>query len=534
MVTLPSASEGEIAGARGLIKIAPMDVALRLGGERIFVWFVIFLGFVAAIAFGFLVGEDSVTTAIVLAATLGTLAWVALARRRWWLIVPAAAGIGGYFYFGFKIYPHEVALLGAFVPLALAVAVRLPGTIQKRAINFPMTMYFLSAYLFAHWLGSNIYNRMQGDPGFGNVSRAYFNAIWVIVFAIAFWRYGSTKYVRAALLISYITAFIRVFIGLLTYLVNGFAYVPILNYVLPGSTESRGADVRASALALGLFAACYFLIQRGFLRRIFHGGVFLASVVALFFGAGRGSLVIMALVPVSIALLYRKVGPIFLSLVTVGTFLGVVNLNPTMLDGLPLPVQRSASVLLFDKGLANSYGRTSTSDYWHEELREIGFRNWTRSWNTFIFGTGIRPFDAGTYREVEGKTTLEDLMVSASKVGAYESGWWTVAAVLGLVGLLSYLLVFAYLLRNLVPILWKEKVADHRHAFAYLAVFWIANWLFLGWASGSYPGVEIMYGFIALCAFQDRERAGRTIRPVALPERQRPSPPRRSLQPAGR
>src|SRR3954452_3878601 len=98
-----------------------MDVALRLGGERLFVWFVIFLGFIAAIGFGAFIGQDPIITAIVLASTLGTLAWVALARKRWWLIVPAAAGLGGYFWFGFRIYPHEVALLGAFVPLVLAI-----------------------------------------------------------------------------------------------------------------------------------------------------------------------------------------------------------------------------------------------------------------------------------------------------------------------------------------------------------------------------------------------------------------------------
>ncbi|MGI8438581.1 MAG: hypothetical protein ACR2NX_17045, partial [Chthoniobacterales bacterium] len=204
-----------------------MDVALRLGGERIFVWFVIFLGLIGALVFGFLVGEDSVTTAIVLAATLGIFAWVALARRRWWLIVPAAAGVGGYFYFGVKIYPHEVALLGAFVPLGLALAVRLPGTVQKREASFPITMYFLSAYLFAHWAGSNIYNRLQNDPGFGNVSRAYFNALWVILFVIAFWRYGSTKYVRAALWISYIAAFGRLLTGGLTYFSSTCAYIPV-------------------------------------------------------------------------------------------------------------------------------------------------------------------------------------------------------------------------------------------------------------------------------------------------------------------
>ncbi|MGI8436008.1 MAG: hypothetical protein ACR2NX_03770, partial [Chthoniobacterales bacterium] len=322
--------------------------------------------------------------------------------------------------------------------------------------------------------------------------------------------------------------------GVLTYFSSTFAYIPVLNYVLPGSTETRSADIRAAALSLGMFAACYFLIHKGFLRKFFHGSVFLLSVVALLFGSGRGVLVVICLVPLSMAFLYRKVVPIILSLLVVGVVLGTVNLNPSLLNGLPYSVQRSASVLLFDKGVANSYGRTATSDIWHEELRQIGFKNWTRSWNTFLFGTGIRPFDAAAQNQVEGRTTFEDLLASSSKVGAYESGWWTVTAVTGLVGLISYLLVFAYLLRKLVPVLWRERIADHSHAFAFLGVFGIVNWLALGWANGSFPGVEIMYAFIAVCAFQDRQKARRALR---LPERSplpQMAPVGRTLQTADR
>ena len=257
--------------------------------------------------------------------------------------------------------------------------------------------------------------------------------------------------------------------------------------------------------------------------------------MALLLGGGRGVLILLCLVPISLAIIYRNVVPIFLSLSAVALVVGVLNFSPALLDDLPYSVQRSASVLILDKGTANSYGRTSTSDIWHRELRELGFKNWTRSWNTFLFGTGIRPFDSAMYDQVEGKTTFEDLLASSSKVGAYESGWWTVTAVTGLVGLIGYLLVFWFLLRKLVPVLWREKVADHRHAFAFLSVFGVLNWLALGWANGSFPGMEILYGFIAVCAFQDRLQARRDqIRPLAQPSAPRLAPGRRMLQPAGR
>jgi hypothetical protein len=324
------------------------------------------------------------------------------------------------------------------------------------------------------------------------------------------------------------------FLGLVSYFFETFAYIPLINYVLPGSTHSRASDLRFSALTLGIFAACYFLIKKGFLSKAFHGAVFLCSFVALLFGAGRGSMVLLCLVPVLIAFLYRKVIPILLTVLAIGSVIAVLNFIPEVMESLPISVQRSTSVLLFDKGIADSYGTgTLSSDLWHEELRVLGFKRWTADWNSFFFGTGIRPFDWASIDQAKGKITTEDMIASAGKVGAYESGWWTVIAVTGLVGLLMYLSVFFYLLRRLVPILWREKVVDHRHAFAFIAVFGILNWLVLGWASGGFPGTEIMYGFIALCACQDRL----SVR-APLPVATRPPPRRRRhdrvLEPAGR
>lgn len=509
-----------------------MEAGLRLGGEKIFIWFVIFVGALISVAFGYFVGEDAVTTGIVLACTLGILAWVALARQRWWLIVPAAAGIGGYFWFGFKLYPHEVALLGAVVPLALSIAVRLSGTRIKRAGHFPLTMYLLSAYLVAHWIGSTMYNRMNGEAGFGSVSRGYFNALWVVIFVIAFWRYGSTRFIPTALFISYVAAFVRLFIGLVTYFASAFAYIPVINYVLPGSTHTRAADIRASALSLGIFAACYFLIHKGFLRRGFHGSVFLCSLIALLFGAGRGVLVLLCLVPVFLAVIYRQVIPVLLSVVIIGSGLVLLNVNTTeIMKELPIGVQRSISVLLVDKDEADSYARTASSDLWHERLREIGFQNWTQSWSTFFFGTGLRPPFLGQAEDAP----LEVGMANAARIGAYESGWWTVIAVTGLVGLLLYLAAFFYLLHRLLPILLRDGVQEPRHAFAFISVYGIVVWLTLGWAQGGYPGMELLYGFLALCAFEDRRQHARPKR--SPPPRLRPMPlptKRPDLQPARR
>ena len=55
--------------------------------------------------------------------------------------------------------------------------------------------------------------------------------------------------------------------------------------------------------------------------------------------------------------------------------------------------------------------------------------------------------------------------------------------------------------------LLHEKVSDHRHAFAFMAVFGIAIWLGLGWTNGGFPSTEIMFGFLALLALEDEKQA---------------------------
>ena len=418
------------------------------------------------------------------------------------MLVPAAGTLGGYFWFGFKLYPHEVALAGSLIPLIIATAVRRSGRIENRP-PFPTVLYLLSLYLLAHWLGSNIYNKLDSGGGYGNVTRAYFNAYWVIIFLIAFWRHGSTAYIPAALFLSYLAAAFRVIVGLLTYFTNGFAYIPVINYVLPGSTHARGADLRASGLTLATLAACYFLIHKGFFRKSFHLLIYFGSCVALLFGSGRTVLVLACLIPIFAALLYRRVVPLIFSLLAVATVLVVLNAEPTLLDHASFPVQRSASILLFDKAQAVKYGLAESSDEWHENLRALGFKKWTSSWHNFLFGTGIRPYDNAIVETIAGVTTNEDYLESSAKVGAYESGWWTVIAVTGLVGLVLYLIVLIYLLRRLLPILLREKVRDHAHAFAFMAVFGIVIWLVLGWTNGGFPSTEIMFGFLALLAIED-------------------------------
>ncbi len=484
-------------------------------GPRIGLWIIAAIGLIVCAVLGAAVANDAVSTVIVIGTITLCIAWATAAGQRWWLLVPVAGTLGGYFYFGFKLYPHEVALAASLFPLVLGLAIRSRGVVSKRTSSFPPTLYLLGLYLFAHWLGSNIYNKLDGGGGYGNVTRAYFNAYWVIIFLWAFWQHGSTMYIPTALFLCYVTAGARLLVGLVTYFTNAFAYIPVINYVLPGSTHDRGADLRFSGLIVATLAACYFLIHRGFLRKSFHFLVFLCASVALLFGSGRTVLVLVCLIPVSAALLYRKVIPLFLSILAVSVFLGTLNLEPSLLDNLAPRVQRSLSILLLDQTQADKYGQAGSSDEWHANMRALGYKKWTSSWNTFLFGTGIRPYDNAIRETILGETTNEDYQESSAKVGAYESGWWTVIAVTGLVGLLLYLNVLLYLLRRLLPILLHEKVSDHAHAFAFMGVFGIVIWLGLGWTNGGFPSTEIMFGFLALLALEDQNKERSPLPDVA-------------------
>ena len=503
-------------------------IAPQVGGEKVYLWLLMAVGLVLAGFLGMLIGTDAVATVIVIASVGASLAWLIVARQRWWLLMPAAGTLGGYFYFGFKIYPHEIALLGCAVPLLISRTLSGRGFLDRHRSSFPFAMHLLSFYLLAHWLGSMAYNRLNGEGGYGNVTRAYFNALWVILFVFAFRRYGSSKYLPAALLLTYLSAFARVLTTVAVYLSKSFAYIPVINYVLPGSTHSGVADLRSSGLALGLLAACYFLLKKNFISRLFHGSVFVGSFVAVLFGAGRTAVVLISLVPIFAALLHRKAVPVFLSLFAAGSLLFALNAFPRILDDAPFMVQRSASILFLDPGKAAKYGKATSSDEWHADLRRIGFNKWTKDWNSFLFGTGIRPYDQAIAEFKLGATTNEDFLASSAKVGAYESGWWTVIAVTGLIGIVSYLSVLIYLLRRLLPVLLKDKVRDHRHAFAFLAVFNIFIWLGLGWTNGGFPSTEIMFGFLAIFALDDEKTERPSpLKPIPLRKEPFSGPPRR-------
>jgi hypothetical protein len=484
-----------------------MDIATRpAGGERLYLWLAIAVAMAGCVLAGAIIGQNAIVAVIVLVGIVGALLWIFFARDRWWVLLPMAGAMGGYFYFGHKVFTNEVALLSCLAPLAIGIAMRDPRIVQKRPRHLPLAMYLLSAYLAIHWVGSNIYNWTKGNPAYGNVARVYLTATGVVVFILLFRRYGSTKYVPLALFFTYIAALFRVFAGLITYFTNGFAYLPVINYVLPGSTHSRGDDLRSSGLILLSVALCYFLFKKGVIQRSLHLLIIACSCVALALGGGRANIVLGGAMLLFAALLYRKTVPLAAALAAASALVIALNANPRFLNPLPTRAQRAFSILLLDQNEALRYGKTTGSDLWHEDLRALAYQRWTQSWNTVLFGTGIRPAEVAVVGYERAQVTEDEVMDTASRTGAYESGWWTVLAVTGIVGLVLYLGILVFLLRSLFPALIKNKVCDHAHAFAFIAVFGMVNWLVLGWGNGTFPSTEIMFGFLGVFALAEQQR----------------------------
>ena len=61
---------------------------LKFGGEKLFVWALIFLGGILSILTGFMVGTYALPIFVVIVAMALSITWIAGARERWWLLVP--------------------------------------------------------------------------------------------------------------------------------------------------------------------------------------------------------------------------------------------------------------------------------------------------------------------------------------------------------------------------------------------------------------------------------------------------------------
>lgn len=509
---------------REAVEIVTIEVVAtlynRVTHQRVFIWLVTFLGIALAPVLAYFTCTLGWKMDLIIAGLMIVAAWTFLARDRWWVPFPALSALGGTFYFGFKIPMYEMALLICLLPLLLAVSTRWQGAIAGRAYPSP-SVFLLAVYIFLHWIGSLIYNQMQGLGGAGTVTRTYMGAFWPFILFFTYYFFGNSKYIKTAFALLYWATFLRLVLGLLGFFFPAFLYIPGINYVpstssLPDDDSGITAgDLRGSCPAMFIVSLCYACLSKSELFRLWNVLLMLVCVVAVFMGGGRLGALNLLLIPLYWAILRRRFLLILLLTCTIGSALVFLNLSPGIIDGLPVAVQRTLAGFIVKKGILEIQNSTESSDAWHADLQKAGFNRWTESVHAFLIGHGIRPFSKQTFEQ----GTFEDQVKVAVDTSRFESALWSVLATFGIVGMVLYLLVLRFLLADSIPLLWEKGICDYQTAMAFITSFSIVLFILLGNFAGGYPSSEIMMALFAKTLHDDqmqRDAEVENVKKVAI------------------
>lgn len=470
---------------------------------------------VAAVVIGYAMATYGWMAVPLLAVMVGAGIFFVASPRWWWVPLPASYAIGGMLYFGFKIYTHELALVVCVLPLLFAAALNRRAVQQERAA-LPGAHFWLFLYLVSHLSWSIWMARRMGEGGYGNILRHYTWALWPLCFGSLYYRFGSTKYLRPALLMLLGAYFLRVALTVVTHHFPAFLYVPLINFVLPGSTIGQADDLRSGALGLGIVALALGAISTRLVWRV--GAVALGGLAlyGVLLGAGRVSLAMFLCLPLALAWAARRYDLLGAAGGAGLALLLTLNVNPQLLDGVDIRVQRTLSILVLEHGAARSHAITESSNLWHQRLRELAIERWLGSSVSFLVGNRIRRFDAEVgYIHGQQEMAFERALEKATEVGAYETGWFSTLAITGAVGLGLYLWLGIRYMRRPWAYLRAHGVAGPEGAFCFLGVFTTVMWFAFGWTYGGYPSFELVLLMVADAACGDAARAPGPARFVA-------------------
>ncbi len=430
---------------------------------------------------------------------LGIVFWTFASGEAWWMLLPAALGLGGTLNLGFKVYTHELALAISMLPLVPLLAFRKNKVIERAPL--PKSLYLLLALLLVHTSVSLYAANLQTDTGIGSIVRTYVRALWPLVFAIPFFRYGSTRHLRVALTLLYVGSFVRCALGVVGYFFPRVAS-PTTTFLLPG-IYSEGVELRESGLWLVYTSLAFVSLYPQSPRRFMHWAMAGLAGWFVVIGGSRVSLGMFCLIPLLWAAVQRRFVLLTSLVLLVISTLVAVNLNPNLLYQFPERFQRTLSILVMDSPFHELHRSVEGSNEWHYGLMQIGYQKWTQSPATFVFGNRVLP-----YREPsqEGPFAFFTTMQTAAGLGYYESGLWTVLAVLGVAGLLLYAGVFIGLLRPVVPALVRQGIRDTPHAFYFVATAGLIVWACFAWIAGHFPSEPLFMAVIARAAYEDGQR----------------------------
>ncbi|MBV9659305.1 MAG: hypothetical protein JO295_14490 [Verrucomicrobia bacterium] len=460
------------------------------------------LCFIIVVCIGSAIGSSDFAMLLLMLGVPLLCGWIVFARDHWWLPMPFALGLGGMITIPFKVYAHELALLFCLLGLLPQLIIRRKKLEQNRP-PLPLIFFALFGYIVIHYIGCLLYNHANNIGGEGNVSRAYMNALWPFLFGLVFYHFGSTRFLRQAIILTYAALLIRMCFGLINYRLDEVFVIPAINYTIDPQ------DLRSSGLTLTILALlCAVATETSRLARVWHSAVGIVAVYATLLGGSRQGFAVLFLIPVQLCLVLRKWVLLSASILTAGVFFILINVQPESLEVLPNQIQRALSVILVDKPRLEVQESVRDSDEWHRvTLPEEGYRRWTRNAGTILFGNGIRAYTTTTYNLAYGRNILYFWAQVSADVGAYESMLWTVLAVIGATGFILYtLLLFPWFTQTFLFV-YRHGITDATAIFTLSACIGVANDFIFCPFAGSFPSAEVYTMVLAIAGLKDRQRA---------------------------
>lgn len=480
----------------------------RLLPQRVINRIMMVAGLLIAIFLGRFIATHGLWLCLALCFILSAAIWIFVARHAWWVLLPPFVAFSTIIYVGFKIFTHEIALaltLLAFLPMIVL------GIPVKRRL--PLAARLLFGYLLLHCLVSVVINKLNGLSGGGSILRVYLQALWPLIFMIPFYCFGDAlRHRKLVLRLVYIAVVLRVGIALLSVLFPmGVAMLPFSSSFVLSGPLSGLADLRASGIQLALLSICYFHLTRFVALKLYHLVMLFAAFILVFFGSGRiSAAMVLVLIPLW-TILYRRYFLTATLGILIVSWILILNSNPDMIYSFPRPVQRVLSMMINKKANIEWHRDLEGSDEWHRRLIHLGYERWTHSAPSLFFGNRIEGYDEGFYA---ASSNFEIKAQIAARMGTYESGLWTMLGVTGVVGLGLYLVLYYFLMKNVMRVLWRERIRSTTHAFYLLASASFFLWVCFSWFSGGFPGQDLMLAIIAKAIYEEDKQTAE-LAPVA-------------------
>ena len=443
---------------------------------------------------------------LILLAAIFLFVWSLTAGNAWWVPVLATAHILGLFKVGVKVPPVMVGVGLAVLGLVPLVLVQNQKVLQRQRRPLPFVFYATALYVLLR-LAIDI---VPAEGQRNNMYRVVFEALWPFFFGFLFHHYGNLSSAKAAVGTVFIILILRCAASLVGYFFSIPIYIPGIDYVLSMNSADSLLGMRAVATSLLMVTLVIIHSTRSLMLRTLLLPMMLGACALVVMGEGRFATFLMLLLPVVFFAWSRKWLPLIVVFsCAMGVFL-FVNVAPESLDSLNPSVGRAFSGLVIGGVKSEAQEANRASDEWHESMRKEGFRRWSLSPKTVLFGYGIRPA-ADYYGNLKAKNKPGEMVEQAANLGSFECALATMLSLFGLVGVALYTLVFIYFWRQVFPYFLRRPVGSFWEGLIFWACYSSISWYLVSYFQGGFPGVEIVLLIIAADVIQDGKLESRDV-----------------------